>query len=139
MAQDFDSHRHRPAPTYVAAAGVFCATACVIMHWMGMQTIGSAVARLIVVAAVYVLTSRTYTTALQDRIIRLEMLYRTDKLLSPAGRASYATLSLKQIVALRFASDVELPGLVERAATEKLEPKAIKQAIKAWQADLART
>jgi hypothetical protein len=139
MAQDFDNHRHRPTLTYVAAAGVVGATACVIMHGMGMQTIGSAVACLIVVATVFVVTSRTYTTALQDRIIRLEMLYRTDKLLSPAGRSSYATLSLRQIVALRFAPDAELPGLVERAATERLEPRAIKRAIKAWQADAVRT
>jgi hypothetical protein len=139
MAQDFDNHRHRPTPIYFATAGVIGAIACVIMHWMGMQTIGSAVACLIVVAIVFVITARTYTTALQDRIIRMEMLYRTDRLLSPAGRSAYATLSLKQVTALRFASDAELPALVERAAAEKLEPNTIKRAIKDWQADLART
>jgi hypothetical protein len=139
MAQDFDNHKHRPTPAYIATAGTIGATACVIMHWLGMQTIGSAVACLIVVAIVYIVTSRTYTTALQDRIIRMEMLYRTDRLLSPAGRAAYATLSLHQIVALRFASDAELPALVDRAATERLEPGAIKRAIKDWQEDLART
>jgi hypothetical protein len=139
MAQNFDNHGHRPTLAGVAGAGIAGASAFVIMHWLGRDTLGLAVACLIVVAIVYVVTSRTYTTALQDRIIRMEMLYRTDRLLSPAGRASYATLSLRQIVALRFASDAELPALVERAAAEKLEPKAIKRAINDWQADLART
>jgi hypothetical protein len=123
----------------VAAAGIAGATASVIMHWLGRDTLDLAVACLTLVAIVYVVTSRTYTTALQDRIIRMEMLYRTDRLLSPAGRASYATLTMGQIVALRFASDAELPGLVERVVAEMLEPKAIKRAIKNWQADLVRT
>jgi hypothetical protein len=139
MAQNFDNHGHRPTLAGVAGAGIAGATACVIMHWLGSDTLGLAVACLILVSIVYVITSRTYTTALQDRVIRMEMLYRTDRLLSPAARASYATLSLGQIVALRFASDAELPGLVERAAAEKLEPKAIKRVIKDWQPDLVRT
>ncbi len=139
MPQNFDNHGHRPTLAGVAGAGIAGATACVIMHWLGRDTLDLAVACLILVSTVYVITSRTYTTALQDRIIRMEMLYRTDRLLSPAGRASYATLSVGQIVALRFASDAELPGLVERAAAEKLGPKAIKRAIQDWQADLVRT
>lgn len=139
MSQSFDNHRHLPLAFAVALAAILGAIACVVMSWMGWNTIGSAVACLIVVAGAYARTSRTYTTALQDRIIRMEMLYRTDRILSPAQRATYATLSLDQIVALRFASDAELPLLVERAATEKLPPKEIKRAVKNWQPDLVRT
>ena len=139
MAQNFDNHRHRPTPTIVAGAGVLGAIACVIMSWMGYNTIGSAVSCLIFVGSVYVMTSRTYITVLQDRIIRMEMLYRADKLLSAAQRATYDTLSIKQVVALRFASDGEFPGLVERASREKLAPRAIKQAITNWRTDLMRT
>jgi hypothetical protein len=139
MEQSFDNHTHRPIAAGVAGAAIVGAVACVIMFWMGRNTIGSAVSCLIVVAMAYVSTSRTYTTALQDRIIRMEMLYRADKALSPSQRAAYATLALRQVIALRFASDAEFPALVERAAAEKLEPKAIKQAIKNWQPDLVRT
>jgi hypothetical protein len=139
MAQNFDNHRHRPTPTFVATAGVLGAVVCVIMAWLGYNTMGSAVACLIIVGSVYVVTSRTYITVLQDRIIRMEMLYRADKLLSAAERATYDTLSIKQIVALRFASDGEFPGLVERASRENLAPRAIKQAITKWRPDLMRT
>jgi hypothetical protein len=139
MEQSFDNHTHRPIAVVVASAAIAGAAVCVIMFWMGRNTIGSAVSCLIVVAMAYVSTSRTYTTALQDRIIRMEMLYRADKVLSPTERAAYATLSLEQVIALRFASDAEFPTLVERAAAEKLEPKAIKRAIRDWQPDLVRT
>lgn len=139
MEQSFEQHAHRPVAFLVAAVAILGAVACVIMAWLGLNTIGSAVSCLIVVAIACATTSRTYTTALQDRIIRMEMLYRTDRLLSPAQRAAYATLTLPQIVALRFASDGELPALVERAVADKLPPREIKRAIQHWQADLVRT
>jgi hypothetical protein len=139
MTQNLDNHQHRPTLTFVAALAILGAIACVVMSWLGWNTIGSAVSCLIVVAVVYVLTSRSYTTTLQDRIIRMEMLYRTDRILSPAQREAYATLSIPQIVALRFASDAELPALVDRAGAERLPPREIKRAIKDWQPDFART
>jgi hypothetical protein len=48
-------------------------------------------------------------------------------------------LSNKQIAALRFASDAELPALLERAVREKLPPTEIKRAITTWTPDLDRT
>ena len=48
-------------------------------------------------------------------------------------------LTMPQLVALRFASDEELPGLLERAERERLAPDDIKGAIKAWVPDLLRT
>lgn len=139
MEQSFERHAHRPVTFLVATVAIVGAVACVVMAWFGLNTMGSAVSCLIVVAMAYATTSRTYTTALQDRIIRMEMLYRTDRLLSPSQRAAYATLTLPQVVALRFASDGELPALVERVAAERLAPTDIKRAIKSWQADLVRT
>ena len=83
--------------------------------------------------------SRLYTTRLQDRIIRLEMRLRALQLLTPDQQRGMNTLSLKQLAALRFASDAELPALCERAAREKLAPSDIKRAVKNWVPDYDRT
>jgi hypothetical protein len=43
-----------------------------------------------------------------------------------------------QLIALRFASDGELTGLVEKALSEKLSRADIKKAIHTWRADYWR-
>ncbi|MEO6212588.1 MAG: DUF6526 family protein, partial [Vicinamibacterales bacterium] len=68
-----------------------------------------------------------------------EMRVRTASLLSPELDTALQTLSSKQIAALRFASDEELPALIERAARERLVPDDIKKSIRAWVADHDRT
>jgi len=85
------------------------------------------------------LISRAYTTALQDRIIKLEMRLRCASLLTPSQQAIVARLPKPQLVALRFASDGELPSLVERADREQLTADQIKRAITNWLPDLDRT
>jgi hypothetical protein len=88
---------------------------------------------------VLLLISRSYTTKLQDRIIRTEMRIRCAALLTPEQLRMLEGLNNKQIVALRFASDEELEALVERATRERLSPADIKRAIKNWVPDLNRT
>jgi hypothetical protein len=85
------------------------------------------------------LISRRYTTALQDRIIKLEMRLRCASLLSPQQQAAAARLEKPQLVALRFASDAELGPLVERAGRERLTADQIKRAIINWVPDWDRT
>ena len=75
---------------------------------------------------------------LQDRLIRLEENLRYQCLLTPALQAATQSLTLKQIHALRFASDAELPTLVQRTLSENLPPKVIKQSITHWRADNLR-
>jgi len=86
-----------------------------------------------------VVISRTYITKLQDRIIRLEMRVRGVSVLTPEQQGLLAQLGIKQVVALRFASDAEMPVLLERAASEKLTPADIKRAITSWTPDFDRT
>lgn len=85
------------------------------------------------------LVARLGAMRVQDRVIRLEERLRYREVLTPelAGRAS--GLRLGQMIALRFASDEELPGLVERTLNGEFEkPKDIKLAVKNWRADNLR-
>jgi len=87
---------------------------------------------------VLAMNSRIKDLKVQDRVIRLEERLRYAALLPPAQAAAASNLTLQQIVALRFASDVELPGLVSRTLKEGLEPKRIKENIVTWRADTHR-
>jgi hypothetical protein len=82
--------------------------------------------------------ARSYPLSAQDRVIRLEERLRFAALLPPDDLAKTDTLSIGQIVALRFVSDDELPSVVHRTLTENLTPKQIKQTIKAWRPDYTR-
>ncbi len=71
----------------------------------------------------------------QDRAIRVEEQLRHYLL---TGQSLDSRLTLRQIIALRFASDAEFPALAKRAADEALKPDAIKRAIQEWRADTYR-
>lgn len=85
------------------------------------------------------LAARLMAINVQDRVIRLEERLRYRELLSPDLAAKASDLPVSQIIALRFASDAELPGLVERTLNgEFAKPKEIKMAIRDWRADHLR-
>jgi hypothetical protein len=79
---------------------------------------------------------RTFALTVQDRVIRLEMRLRLAELLSADLRARIPELTVGQLVALRFASDEELPELTRKVLDEKLTSRdAIKKQIRNWRAD----
>lgn len=78
------------------------------------------------------LYTRSFALHAQDRAIRAEENFRYFIL---TGKVYDKKIRLRQIIALRFASDEELPALAKRAIEEKLTQKQIKQAIKNWRAD----
>jgi len=85
------------------------------------------------------LYARLFALRVQDRIIRLEERLRCQRLLPGELQPRIAEFTSGQLVALRFASDAELPALARRVLEEKLtERKAIKKVIKNWRPDYLR-
>ena len=138
-AQTYETHRFNPKPTGLAGLLWLAAVVCFLLSWFGFRTEGLGLLALAASVFVLIAISRIYTTALQDRIIKLEMRLRCERLLSPTSLAMFQRLSKPQAIALRFASDEELPGLVERAERENLTADQIKRAVRAWTADWERT
>lgn len=79
--------------------------------------------------------SRAFALKAQDRAIRAEENLRHFVL---TGKPLDSRLSIRQIIALRFASDEEFPSLAQRAADGNLPNDAIKKHIKLWRADTHR-
>jgi hypothetical protein len=84
--------------------------------------------------------ARLYALAVQDSLIRLEERLRYGRVLPEELRwRADDELTVDQFVALRFASDEELPQLLRKVLDEKLtERKAIKALIKNWRPDYQR-
>jgi Family of unknown function (DUF6526) len=83
--------------------------------------------------------TRSFALRVQDRVIRLEMHLRLERLLSADMRVRIPEFTLGQLVSLRFASDAELPALARKVLDEKLENRAaIKKLVTNWQADNLR-
>ena len=81
---------------------------------------------------------RLYALKVQDRVIRLEERVRCAALLSEPVRSRIGELTEAQCIALRFASDAELPGLVEKTLAGNLPGKEIKKSIANWRPDYFR-
>ena len=82
---------------------------------------------------------RVFAVTVQDRVIRLEERLRMEALLPADLKPRIPEFSPHQLVALRFASDAELPALARRVLDERLtDQKAIKRLIKEWRADHLR-
>jgi L-asparagine transporter-like permease len=103
-----DAHTH-----YSAALIVLIAIILIIIYWY----------------------ARLFALKAQDRAIRAEENFRHYIL---TGKPFDKQLRLSQIIALRFASDEEMPALAKRAVEEKLTQKQIKQAIQNWRGDYNR-
>jgi hypothetical protein len=69
----------------------------------------------------------------------LEEQLRYQRLLPADLKPRIGEFTVSQFVALRFASDAELPALARKVLDEKLDQrKAIKQLVKNWRPDYLR-
>ena len=82
---------------------------------------------------------RAFPLAVQDRLIRLEERLRLARLLPPEMQSRMDELTPSQLIALRFASDAELPELSTKVLNERItDRKQIKLMIRNWRADHMR-
>jgi hypothetical protein len=96
----------------------------------------------VLLAAAFVILvfyARVFSLTVQDRVIRLEMRLRLERILPAELRSRIPEFTVPQLVSLRFASDQELPVLARQVLDERLnERKTIKKRVKDWQADFLR-
>ncbi len=83
--------------------------------------------------------SRLAALKVQDRVIRMEERLRMARLLPEDLKPRIEEFRTGQLVALRFASDAELPVLARKVLDEKIvEGKQIKLLVKNWRGDYLR-
>jgi hypothetical protein len=111
-----------------------------IEHCVRFFSFDSLIAALVALALeVGALYGRLFALTVQDRVIRLEMRLRMQQLLPAELRGRIPEFTVSQLVALRFASDAELPALARKVLDEKLtDRKAIKKMIQTWEPDYLR-
>ncbi len=119
----------------VFAAAVIWSLVHVFRH-PNVHSLGLVV--LFIAALIVVFKARLYALKVQTRVIRLEERLRLQQLLPEPLRARIPDLSESQLVALRFASDSEVAGLMEQALAKKMSNAEIKKAIQNWRPDYFR-
>ena len=140
-AQSFANHK-RYVPGY---HGVLFGLITVYLVWSVREVIrgpsleaamGVVLALILGMLAWY---ARVFALKVQDRVVVLEERLRLEGLLPDDLRARLGELRAGQLIALRFASDGEVPGLVRRVLTEGIRSRDdIKKLISTWRPDLRR-
>ncbi|MBI3664600.1 MAG: hypothetical protein HY234_16305 [Acidobacteria bacterium] len=139
--QNYSNHVRKLPPVYFAAALVLIINVLWSLYGVVRNLSYGSVLHVFFAVSLVVLFvfSRTFALTVQDRVIRLEERLRMERLLPADLRPRIGEFTVKQLVALRFASDAELPALARDVLDGKLsEPDAIKRAVKDWRADWLR-
>ena len=98
--------------------------------------VGVLVAAALVALALY---ARLFAIAVQNRVIRLEERMRLERLLPTDLNPRIAEFTCRQLIAMRFADDAELPALARKVLADNIqEGKAIKQMVQTWRPDYQR-
>ena len=141
-SQSYANHRQFVPMFHGVLFGILFLTligACVNLYksWGDHIVFYSASLILVMVVCVIILAlfARIFALKAQDRAIRAEENLRHYVL---TGKLLDSRLDIRQVIALRFASDGEFAGLAQKAAQEQMAPDAIKKAVKSWRPDTYR-
>lgn len=135
--QSYASHV-RVDPMFHQVIFFLAAISIVLALWIVIRRFGLSSIELLLLAVTLLLVAlrlRAYATKLQDRIIRVEERLRLQSLIAGPSRSRIGELTEGQLIALRFASDAEVPVLVDRTLAEHLSKDDIKKAIVTWRPD----
>jgi hypothetical protein len=138
--QSYSRHR-RNRPVYWFVYAVFFADLVWASYHLFEAPSTGMVLAVLTAIALLALTfyARTFSLTVQDRVIRLEMRLRLRELLPSTLQPRIREFTKGQLVALRFASDAELPELAEKVLRDNIHSgAAIKQLVKDWEADHLR-
>jgi hypothetical protein len=140
VPQNLANHaRFDPLFHFFALPVVMLTVIVAVVHLVQRRNWFSAWLVVFVVAMVIVtLRARLYALKVQDRLIRLEERERIAGLVSEPLRSRIGELTESQLIGLRFASDAEIPALVQETLNKKLSRSDIKKAIKNWRPDYFR-
>jgi hypothetical protein len=141
QTQTFSTHRRFiPAFHFFALPILLINVFVVAVQFWKDPRLPNAWAVLVAVAlAIGISWSRFMPLRAQDRIIRLEERTRLERLLPADLRGRIGDLTERQLIAIRFAPDNEVPDITRRALSGELKsPGDIKRAIKDWRGDYFR-
>jgi Family of unknown function (DUF6526) len=139
--QSFEHHARYVPPFHVGVLGILF----INLVWSLYQLVKTfswptVLATLMALAFIgMALFARNFALTVQDRVIRLEMRLRLERLLSADLKGRIPDLTPDQFIALRFAGDEELPALLREVLEKNItDRKEIKRRVKNWQADHLR-
>jgi hypothetical protein len=138
--QNYATHRRFNPPYHFIMVPIFLANFVMSAVHLVRQPSWSAAWMLVLAFGVVLMAGlvRTHAITVQDRIIRLEERLRLQAL-APELVGNFDRLDKRQLAALRFASDAELPALARRVlAGELVTGDTIKRAVTQWRADHLR-
>jgi hypothetical protein len=141
MSQSYANHaRFVPPYHFVAGPILLLNFGWQIYRLVKVPSADTIISLLLAIALVIMfLFARFFALTVQDRVIRLEMHLRMASVLPVDLRQRIPEFTRDQLVALRFASDAELPDLARKVLAEKITTrKTIKLLVKDWQADELR-
>jgi hypothetical protein len=139
-AQNYSNHGKFVPAFHFFGVPIFALNfVCSIVRWykLGLFSFEGFLGFLVAAALLVTLfNERIRMLVVQDRVIRLEEQLRYARILPADLQSRIGEFSVSQFVALRFASDAELPELARRVLNEKLtDRKVIKKLVKNWKSD----
>ncbi len=138
--QSYANHARWLAPWHFFAIPVLLSNAIVeFVRFAGTPTLLRAWVAIVAIALVTgLIFARWMPLRVQDRLIRLEETLRLERLLPDRAR-EVEHLSREQLIGVRFASDAEVPHLLDRMVAGELVTRGdVKRAVQHWRADHQR-